>query len=104
MARPFGTHFQPHTPRWKLKMRRVRLKISGRACATAASGNGKSTLITGNAIYGASKDGERGAEVYCIANAKDQAKIIFDECKAEIEVSPMLLRPFGTYFQAHAPR
>ena len=60
------------------------------------SGNGKSTLITGNAIFGACKDGERGAECYCIANAKDQAKIIFDECKAQIEASPLLKKHFRT--------
>lgn len=66
------------------------------AVILVASGNGKSTLITGNAIFGAAKDAERGAEVYCIANAKDQAKIIFDECKAEIEVSPMLRRHYRT--------
>ena len=58
------------------------------------SGNGKSTLITGNAAFGASKDGERGAEVYCIANAKEQARIIFDECKAQIEASPLLKKHF----------
>lgn len=60
------------------------------------SGNGKSTLITGNEIFGACKDGERGAECYCIANAKDQAKIIFDECKAQIEASPLLKKHFRT--------
>ena len=59
-------------------------------------GNGKSTLVTGNAAFGASKDGERGAEVYCIANAKEQAKIIFDECKAQIESSPLLKAHFRT--------
>lgn len=69
------------------------------------SGNGKSTLITGNATYGASKDDERGAEVYCIANAKEQAKIIFLECKAQIESSPMLKKHFratrdGIYFDS----
>lgn len=61
-----------------------------------ASGNGKSTLITGNAAFGASKDGERGAEVYCIANAKDQAKIIYEECKLQIEGSPLLKKHFRT--------
>lgn len=61
-----------------------------------ASGNGKSTLITGNAIYGASKDDERGAEVYCIANAKEQSRIISDECKAQIDASPMLKKHFRT--------
>jgi phage terminase large subunit-like protein len=73
------------------------------------SGNGKSTLITGNAVYGASKDDERGAEVYCIANAKDQARIIFDECKAQIEASPMLKKHFrctrdGVYFDKTASK
>ena len=58
------------------------------------SGNGKSTLITGNAIFGASKDGERGAECYCVANAKEQAKIIFDEAKAQVETSPLLKKHF----------
>lgn len=75
------------------------------ALILVGSGNGKSTLITGNATFGASKDGERGAEVYCIANARDQAKIIFDECKAQIESSPMLKKHFrptrdGIYFDA----
>lgn len=69
------------------------------------SGNGKSTLITGNATFGVSKDNERGAEVYCIANAKDQAKIIFDECKSQIDASPALKKHFrttrdGIYFDA----
>lgn len=73
------------------------------------SGNGKSTLITGNAAFGASKDGERGAEVYCIANAKEQARIIFDECKAQIEASPMLKKHFrttrdGIYFDKTASK
>lgn len=60
------------------------------------SGNGKSTLITGNAIYGCTKDGERGAEVYCVANAKEQAKIIFDECKAQVDASPKLKKHLRT--------
>lgn len=60
------------------------------------SGNGKSTLITGNAIFGSCKDGERGAECYCVANARDQAKIIFDECKAQIEASPLLKKHLRT--------
>lgn len=58
------------------------------------SGNGKSTLVTGNAAYGASKDGEPGAEVYCLANSREQARIIFDECKAQVENSLMLSKHF----------
>lgn len=37
-----------------------------------------------------SKDGERGAEVYCLANSKEQARIIFEECQAQIKSSPAL--------------
>ena len=53
-------------------------------------GNGKSTMIAGNSTYGLTKDGERGAEVYCLSNAKDQARIIFNECKAQVDASPIL--------------
>jgi phage terminase large subunit-like protein len=83
--------------------KKTRLRRFREGVVFVGSGNGKSTLITGNAVYGASKDDERGAEVYCIANAKDQARIIFDECKAQIEASPMLKKHFrptrdGVYF------
>ena len=53
-------------------------------------GIGKTTLISGNAIYTASKDGERGADVYLLANTKDQAKIGYEECFREIAASPAL--------------
>ena len=39
-------------------------------------GNGKSTMVAGNATYGASKDGERGADIYLLANSKEQAGIV----------------------------
>lgn len=58
------------------------------------SGNGKSTLVTGNAAYGMSKDGERGAEVYCLANSKEQARIVFDECNTQVAASPLLSKHF----------
>ena len=54
------------------------------------SGNGKSTLVSGNAIYGACKDGERGAEVYCLANSRDQAKIVSRSAAEAIKASPLL--------------
>lgn len=53
-------------------------------------GNGKSTMIAGNSAFGLTKDGERGAEVYCISNAKEQARIIFGECSAQVQASPIL--------------
>ena len=52
------------------------------------SGNGKSTMVVGNGAYMLSKDGERGAEVYTLANSKEQAKIIFEECSAQVKSSP----------------
>ncbi len=58
------------------------------------SGNGKSTLVSGNCAYMASKDGERGPEVYTLANSKDQARIVFGECSAQIKMSPTLNKKF----------
>lgn len=42
--------------------------------------NGKSTLLSGIALYMLLADHEPGAEVYSVATKKDQAKLIFDEC------------------------
>lgn len=69
------------------------------------AGNGKSTLVCGNAAFAASKDGERGAEVYTLANSKEQARIIFGECSTQIKNSPLLAKHFrvtrdGIYFDA----
>ena len=61
-----------------------------------ASGNGKSTMVVGNAVYMLSVDGERGAEVYTLANSKEQARIIYDECKAQVDASGPLSRSLRT--------
>lgn len=53
--------------------------------------NGKSTFCAGLANYLAFGDGEMGAEVYCAANNKDQADIVFSEAKRMVEKSPMLV-------------
>lgn len=60
------------------------------------SGNGKSTMVVGNAAYMVSVDGERGAEVYCLANSREQARIIYDECRAQVEASGALSRSLRT--------
>ena len=60
------------------------------------TGNGKSTMMAGNATYMACKDGERGADVYLMANSKEQAGIVGDECKAQIDASPSLAPRFRT--------
>lgn len=56
--------------------------------------NGKSTLVSGLSLYSVSKDKEKGADVFLLANTKQQAKIIFDEAKAMIKMSPKLQKPF----------
>lgn len=74
------------------------------ALILVGQGNGKSTMIAGNAAYGLTKDGERGAEIYCLANSREQARIIFDECSAQVEGSKILskhidVRRDGMYFK-----
>lgn len=51
--------------------------------------NGKSTLLSGLALYHLVADGEPGAEVYCAANDRDQASIIFGESANMVENSPL---------------
>lgn len=56
--------------------------------------NGKTTKVSGLSLYGASKDGERGARVYQLANSMKQARLQFDECKAMVQQSPALAKHF----------
>lgn len=58
------------------------------------SGNGKSTLMSGLSAFLASKDGEKGADICLFANSRDQAGIVFEECKKQIEGSPQLRNRF----------
>ena len=60
------------------------------------TGNGKSTMMAGNATFMACKDGERGADIYLLANSKEQAGIVFGECRAQIAASPFLAPRFRT--------
>lgn len=57
-------------------------------------GNGKSTMVSGEAAYCASKCNERGAEIYLLANSKDQAGIVFREVSAQIQSAPALSSRF----------
>lgn len=52
--------------------------------------NGKSTLLSGIALYMLIADDEAGAEVYSVASKKDQARIIFDETHNMVKQSPDL--------------
>ena len=52
--------------------------------------NGKSTKLAGVGIVQLVLDNEGGAEVYSAATKKDQARIIFDEAKRMVGMSPEL--------------
>ncbi|WP_258839393.1 terminase large subunit [Mechercharimyces sp. CAU 1602] len=56
--------------------------------------NGKTTLVSGLSLYACAKDGENGARVYQLANSKEQAREMFEECKAMVEKSPILDKHF----------
>ena len=53
--------------------------------------NGKSTLLSGIALYCLIADREAGAEVYSVASKKDQARIIYEEVCNMVKQSPELL-------------
>lgn len=77
---------------WVHKQTGLRRFREGLICI--GRGNGKSTMMTGNAAYLASKDGERGADVYLLANSKEQASIIYKECCTMIRTNRVLSRHF----------
>jgi len=54
--------------------------------------NGKSTLLSGIALYMLMADGEGGAEVYSVATKRDQARIVFTEAVNMVKQSPDLRR------------
>ena len=76
--------------------KRTGLRRFREALILVGTGNGKSTMMAGNATFGACKDGERGADIYLLANSKEQAGIVFNECKTQIETSPFLAPRFRT--------
>lgn len=49
--------------------------------------NGKTTLAAGVGLYLLACDGEAGAEVYCAATKRDQAKLVFSDMKAFVCLS-----------------
>jgi len=52
--------------------------------------NGKSTLLAGIGLYMLVGDGEGGADVYCVATKRDQARIVFTEAVNMVSQSPAL--------------
>jgi phage terminase large subunit-like protein len=74
---------------WKKKtgFRRFR-----RAYVEIGKGNGKSPLAAGIGLYGLIADKEPRAEIYAAATKLDQAKILFRDAKAMVQLSPELHR------------
>lgn len=57
--------------------------------------NGKSAIVSGLSLFGVSKDGEKGADVYVLANSMKQArKTIYEECQKMVKKSPTLKKRF----------
>ena len=54
--------------------------------------NGKSTMLSGIALYMLIADNEAGAEVYSVASKRDQARIVFDEVLNMVKQSPDLIQ------------
>lgn len=52
--------------------------------------NGKTTWAAGLALYGLFCDGEQGAECYCAAASRDQARLLFDVCHGMIRQNKKL--------------
>lgn len=66
----------PDTGEWLRRFRIAYIEIARK--------NGKSTMAAGVANYLAFFDGEQGAEVYCAATKRDQAKIVFLEARRQM--------------------
>lgn len=60
------------------------------AYVSVARKNGKSTLTAGIGLYMAFFDEEQGAEVYCAAMKRDQAKIVWSEASRMVKRTPAL--------------
>jgi len=78
----FGFFKRNRKRKWVRRFRWIYIEVARK--------NGKSTLISGIALYMLAVDGEGGAEVWCAAVDKDQAKIVWDAAVAMIELSPAL--------------
>lgn len=63
-----------------------------RASIWIAKKNGKSALVSVFLLYGLMADGEDGAKVYCAANKREQAAIVWDACAAMVKASPELAK------------
>ena len=66
--------------------------------------NGKSLEAAIVALYLAFFDGEPGAEGYCIATKRDQARIVFNDCKRLVQSSGLRTRIRALHANLHLER
>lgn len=76
--------YQAEYGEWFRRFRQVYLEVARK--------NGKSTLAAGVALYLLDADQEPGAEVYCAATKRDQARIAWAEAKRMVQSSAFLRR------------
>lgn len=67
------------------------------AYVEVARKNGKSTLCSGISLYMLVADGEQGAEVFCVATKKDQAKLVFAESERMRKATPALAKRIQSF-------
>lgn len=72
---------------WKRANGRRRFR---KAMVAIARKNGKTTLGAVIGLYLQIADNEPGAEIYCAATKKDQAKLVYDEALRMVQASPWL--------------
>jgi len=79
------------TPNGRLRYRRALIGLPRK--------QGKSLLGSAIAVYGLVA-GEAGAEIYAVAGDRQQARIIFNEAKQQIQASPILSKECRVYRDA----
>lgn len=65
-----------------------------KALLLVGSGNGKSPLIAGTALYFVSQEGVKDVRVDVFANSRDQAQIIVNDCGTMVDTSAVLSKHF----------
>lgn len=66
-----------------------------KALVESPRGNGKSTMLSGDALFMLCADREKGADIYSFATTRDQARIVFDDALAMVRGNKELKEAYG---------